>query len=145
MTLGRATELGEKSVGMINPQLFIAHSSADKELVRHLAMDLIARDISVWFDEWEIRVGHSLMDKIESGITNVESTIKNDDVNAIRLSLDELKKIAEEMSKAIYANIKTDADAEAGSGGAPEDAGPSDEPQPQEGEDVIDAEFEVKE
>ena len=57
-------------MGMINPQLFLAHSSADKDLVRRLAIDLVARDISVWFDEWEIRVGHSLMDQIEAGITS---------------------------------------------------------------------------
>ncbi len=55
---------------MLNPQLFLSHSSTDKPFVRKLAADLVARDISVWFDEWEIAVGDSLMTKIEEGITS---------------------------------------------------------------------------
>ena len=95
-------------------------------------------EIRKQLDEQGDKVPSEIRGKIESAITNVESTIKNDDVNAIRLSVDELKKIDDEMKKSIFEKMGAEA-------GAGEDAGPSEEPQPQEGEDVIDAEFEVKE
>ncbi|MCL5028414.1 MAG: toll/interleukin-1 receptor domain-containing protein [Bacteroidetes bacterium] len=52
-----------------NPQIFICHSSIDKPFVRKLAQSLKTYNIEVWFDEWEIKVGESLREKIETGIT----------------------------------------------------------------------------
>ena len=51
-------------------KIFIAHASEDKEIVRKLANDLIDRGLLVWFDEWEIKVGDSLVEKINQGIEN---------------------------------------------------------------------------
>lgn len=51
-------------------KIFIAHASEDKNIVRKLANDLIDRGLLVWFDEWEIKVGDSLVEKINQGIEN---------------------------------------------------------------------------
>lgn len=53
-----------------NPKVFICHSSKDKSFVRRLAKELKSFNISVWFDEWEIKVGESLREKIEGAITS---------------------------------------------------------------------------
>lgn len=50
--------------------LFLAHSSQDKESVRRLAIDLSLRGAHVWFDEWEIKVGESILEKIAAGISS---------------------------------------------------------------------------
>lgn len=45
---------------------FICHASEDKdEVVRLLAEQLGARGSSVWYDEYELKVGASLRDSIE--------------------------------------------------------------------------------
>jgi TIR domain-containing protein len=52
--------------------VFLAHSSADKPFVRRLAADLLARGVEVWFDEAELLVGDSLIERIQHGIKNTE-------------------------------------------------------------------------
>jgi len=51
------------------PRVFLAHSSADHARAGKIAFDLRRRGIPVWYDEWELKVGDSLHDKIEAGIT----------------------------------------------------------------------------
>jgi hypothetical protein len=53
---------------MINPRIFICHSSRDKTFVKKLAYDLINAGIDVWLDELEIKVGRSIIDEINDGI-----------------------------------------------------------------------------
>lgn len=49
--------------------VFISHASEDKDaVVRPLAAALAARGLSVWFDEFELRIGDSLRRKIDHGI-----------------------------------------------------------------------------
>jgi len=49
--------------------VFISHATEDKDaIVRPLANALIEHGLSVWFDEFELRVGDSLRRKIDSGI-----------------------------------------------------------------------------
>ena len=49
--------------------VFISHASEDKEsIVRPLAVSLKERGLSVWFDEFELRIGDSLRRKIDAGI-----------------------------------------------------------------------------
>jgi hypothetical protein len=48
--------------------LFLSHSSVDKPFVQRLAIDLIDRDMPVWFDTWEMGAGDSLIDKVYEGI-----------------------------------------------------------------------------
>lgn len=52
--------------------IFLAHSSSDKRFVRRLAADLVEHGVRVWFDEAEIRVGDSFVDKIEEGIKEMD-------------------------------------------------------------------------
>lgn len=55
-------------------KVFICYSRSDREpFVERLAADLRARHYRVWFDQWEIKGGDSLVSKIEKGIT--EATI----------------------------------------------------------------------
>lgn len=49
--------------------VFISYNHQDKRFVERLAADLTAFGLSVWWDEWEMRVGDSLIDKINDGIT----------------------------------------------------------------------------
>jgi hypothetical protein len=47
---------------------FLAHSSHDKPFVRKLAQRLVSADIKVWLDEWELRVGDSILERINHGL-----------------------------------------------------------------------------
>ena len=48
---------------------FLAHASEDKPVVaRPLANELTGRGYSVWFDEFELRVGQSLREEIDRGL-----------------------------------------------------------------------------
>lgn len=49
-------------------KVFIAHASEDKELARKIAQDITKKGYQVWFDEWEIKVGDSIVNKINQGI-----------------------------------------------------------------------------
>jgi hypothetical protein len=48
--------------------IFLCHSSNDKQMVRRIARDLLSYHLPVWFDEWEIKVGDSIHEKINRGI-----------------------------------------------------------------------------
>ena len=51
--------------------VFISHASEDKDgFVRDLAQALAERELTVWYDEFELRVGDSLRRKIDTGLTN---------------------------------------------------------------------------
>jgi hypothetical protein len=49
--------------------VFISHATEDKaEIVRPLANALVALDLRVWYDEFELRIGDSLRRKIDAGL-----------------------------------------------------------------------------
>lgn len=51
--------------------MFISHASEDKEdIVRPLANALVAEGLTVWYDEFELRIGDSLRRKIDQGLAN---------------------------------------------------------------------------
>lgn len=50
------------------PKIFLSYSSADKPFVARLANDLRAGRVRVWFDQWELKVGDSLTQRIQAGI-----------------------------------------------------------------------------
>jgi len=51
--------------------VFISHASEDKEdVVRPLALSLKQAGLRVWFDEFELRIGDSLRQKIDKGLAN---------------------------------------------------------------------------
>lgn len=50
---------------------FISHSSIDKPFVARLAADLRTREgIDAWLDQWEIRPGDRIPEKLEEGLSN---------------------------------------------------------------------------
>ncbi|MFC4168928.1 toll/interleukin-1 receptor domain-containing protein [Teichococcus aestuarii] len=51
--------------------VFISHASEDKyEVVRPLATALASAGLSVWYDEFELRIGDSLRRKIDRGLAS---------------------------------------------------------------------------
>lgn len=48
--------------------VFISYSSKDRRFADKLAKDLKSKGMHVWYDQWELRVGDSLIDKINAGI-----------------------------------------------------------------------------
>lgn len=52
--------------------VFISHAAEDKEFVRKLASDLAVHGIRPWVDEVEIKVGDSLIDRINQGIQEAD-------------------------------------------------------------------------
>jgi hypothetical protein len=51
--------------------LFISHASEDKdEVARPLANELSRRGFRVWYDEYSLRLGDSLREKIDEGLAN---------------------------------------------------------------------------
>lgn len=50
------------------PRVFLCHGGEDKSLARQIATDLQTAGIETFFDEWEIRSGDSLRQKIDEGL-----------------------------------------------------------------------------
>lgn len=48
--------------------VFISYSSKDRNFIERLAGDLKNKGIHVWYDQWELKVGDSLFEKISTGI-----------------------------------------------------------------------------
>ncbi|MBE0545493.1 MAG: toll/interleukin-1 receptor domain-containing protein [Verrucomicrobia bacterium] len=48
--------------------VFLSHSAKDKAVVRPLAERLQADGLKVWFDEWVLKPGDSILAKIEEGL-----------------------------------------------------------------------------
>jgi hypothetical protein len=65
--VGEATCYTDLTLITMN-SVFISHNHADKVFVRRLARDLTKAGIKCWIDEAEIKVGDSLLLKIEKGI-----------------------------------------------------------------------------
>lgn len=57
--------LGENSM-----PVFISYSHENKDFVDVLAAQLVLNKASVWVDRWELKVGDSLLQNIETAITN---------------------------------------------------------------------------
>ena len=54
------------------PSIFLSHSHSDKPIAKRIYDNLRERGVYVWFDEAEIKVGDSLIDKIRLGIDSVD-------------------------------------------------------------------------
>ena len=55
---------GERQV----PRVFLSYASENKELAGQVANTLMKNRIETWWDEWEIRPGDSIRQKIDEGI-----------------------------------------------------------------------------
>lgn len=75
------TEFGPDAASVVSggarerARVFIAHSSMDKDFVDELAGNLQRNNIEVWYDKWAMRVGDSLFQKIQEGITGSDFMI----------------------------------------------------------------------
>jgi hypothetical protein len=61
-------ELKKKTIKKKMPKVFISYSRRNCKRARKLARALKNRGIDVWFDEWELLVGHNLFDEIYKAI-----------------------------------------------------------------------------
>jgi hypothetical protein len=64
---------------------FLCHSSKDKAIVEKFATKLQSNGSIVWFDKWEIKVGDSIVEKVDSGLqlmTHLLLFLSNSSVNA---------------------------------------------------------------
>jgi hypothetical protein len=48
--------------------VFISHNKSDRNIARAVALDLVAENLSIWFDEWEICAGDSIVEQVEAGL-----------------------------------------------------------------------------
>lgn len=55
--------------------VFISHSHQDKDFVDKLAAQLILHKEYIWLDRWEIKVGDSIIDKIQDAIQSASALI----------------------------------------------------------------------
>src|SRR5258708_17867989 len=51
---------------------FISHNKADKTTARLLAVELVQTGMNVWFDEWNLRPGDSIIGGIEKGLSGCD-------------------------------------------------------------------------
>jgi hypothetical protein len=51
--------------------MFISYSHADKDFVDKLAISLTSNRIPVWLDRWELKVGDSILDKLQEVLKDV--------------------------------------------------------------------------
>ena len=57
------------------PAVFLSHASADKAIVRSVAVQLQSYGIEAWFDERQIRAGDSLTREIDNGLARAEIVV----------------------------------------------------------------------
>lgn len=70
LILGHNEELANSSMDLRSYDVFISHASEDKEeIVRPLAYALKEKGLSVWYDEFELKIGDSLRRKIDMGLS----------------------------------------------------------------------------
>lgn len=83
-------------------RLFISHSSADHAFAETLARNLLGAGFDVWYDEWEIKVGDSIIKRIETGIDTSDHLV-------VILSPDSVKSnwVAKELRSVLTEQIPT--------------------------------------
>ncbi len=121
-----------------------ANAEADKK--KRALVDLknqaeaVVHQTNKQLEEHGDKIGADIRGKIESAVSNVEEKLKGDDADAIKKALENLNTESMELGKAVYE--ATAADSAAGAGGqASAGAAASSEAG---ADDVIDAEYEVK-
>ena len=80
---------------------------------------------------------------IESAINGLKEAVKGDSADAIKRAMDNLNTASQEIGKKMYENVAGAQGAAPGAAG-PQGAPPSGGEKPKGGDDVIDAEYEVK-
>ena len=130
-----------------------AESHADDDRKRRELVDARNTADSVVYqtrkqlEEHGDKVSSEIRGNIESAVSNLEEKAKGEDAAAINAALEELNKQAQELGKAVYeaAAAESSGSGQAGAtAGATADAGDA-QSGSSNGDDVIDAEYEVKE
>ena len=131
-----------------------------KDAEEHAADDLKARElvdsrnqaenvvyqIRQQLEEHGEKISPEVRGKIESAINEVETKVKGDDTEAIKRSVETLNAAAQELGKAIYEKVSEEtAKGAAQAGPTDGDRDSADDASEKSDEDVIDAEYEVKE
>jgi len=57
------------------PQVFISYSHKDRQFAENLANSLSSEGVSVWYDNWQIHVGDSIVRKIQQGLSSSDFLI----------------------------------------------------------------------
>jgi molecular chaperone DnaK len=133
-----------------------AEAHADEDKKRRELVDLRNRGETTVYqyrkqlEELGDKVPAEVRGKIESAMSNVEARLKEDDGEALKRAMEELDKVAQEMGKAAYESAGQGGAGEAGPQGpggeqAAGSGGSGGSGKKASGDDVIDAEFEVKE
>lgn len=80
---------------------FISYSSKDRKFVERLATDLSGNNLDIFFDKWEIKVGDSIVGKINSGLEKMTELV-------IVLSKESVKSnwVKKELSTAMMKRLK---------------------------------------
>lgn len=55
--------------------VFVSYNSADKFVAREIAMFLAAEGIDVWFDEWRVSPGDSIIREIQKGLESCSAFV----------------------------------------------------------------------
>lgn len=83
-------------------KIFISYSSADRQFVNRLARDLAALGFPVWYDQWELNVGDSLVEGIQNSIQTAACVIV-----VLSPSSVESKWVKQELRQALIEQIDT--------------------------------------
>ena len=122
-----------------------AHAEEDKarrELIESKnKADALAHQTRKSLEEHGEKVDAEVRSNIESALTNLESARKGEDKNAVDSAISELERVSIELGKAMYEQAAKEAESKGGDGDADESA---EAPSQANDDDVIDAEYEVK-
>ncbi len=55
--------------------VFISYSHSDSDFVDKLALQLVAHKTHIWLDKWEMRVGDSLIEKIQNAVQGASALV----------------------------------------------------------------------
>jgi molecular chaperone DnaK len=91
------------------------------------------------------KVDQSTRGDIEQAVSRVEEAVKGEDLDTLKSSVENLEKTAMELGKAIYEAQQAGAEGGEATAGAGGEEAPSESSESKEDEDVIDADYEVKE
>ncbi|MBD3338626.1 MAG: TIR domain-containing protein, partial [Candidatus Lokiarchaeota archaeon] len=83
-------------------KIFLSHSSKDKNFVEELANKLTNEGYSVWYDDWEIKIGDSIVKKINEGISESNFLIIVFSKNSVNS-----KWVQEELNAATFKNVES--------------------------------------
>lgn len=86
-----------------SPQVFISYSHRDRQFAETLANSLSRDGVSVWYDNWRIHVGDSIVRKIQQGLSSSDFLV-------ILLSRNstESKWVEQELNAATIRNIESE-------------------------------------